>query len=107
MGWMSRFDRTSNVTEDSSYVFVDLKDEADARKKLSSFGKKRAYDVTKLGIVRDIEPESFGIEYSLLGNLISRPFDAANSDQPSNLNMEEGRAAGKGFLSALKQRFAS
>lgn len=101
------FDRTSNVTEESSYVFVDLKDESDARQKLSSFGKKRAYDVTKLGIIRDIEPESFGIEYSLLGNLISRPFDAANGDPPASLTMEDRRSAGKGFLSALKQRFAS
>lgn len=55
------------ITEpDAQCIFVDLKNEQQARRRLKSFGKCSAAEVKKLAIVRDIEPDSFGIEYSLL-----------------------------------------
>jgi hypothetical protein len=62
--------------------------------------------INKLAIVRDIEPASFGIEYSLLENLIARPFNSANAESLA-IERRSSSPKGKGFLSAIKQRFAS
>ena len=95
------------ITEpDAQCIFVDLKNEQQARSRLKNFGKRRSYDVKKLAIVRDIEPDSFGIEYSLLENLIARPFSAANADAVMDITTMPA-ARNKGFFSALKERFAS
>jgi len=95
------------ITEpDAQCIFVDLKNEQQSRNRLKSFGKRRSYDVKNLAIVRDIEPDSFGIEYSLLENLIARPFSAANADAVMDITTMPA-ARNKGFFSALKERFAS
>ena len=95
------------ITEpDAQCIFVNLKNEQQARSRLKNFGKRRSYDVKKLAIVRDIEPDSFGIEYSLLENLIARPFSAANADAVMDITTMPA-ARNKGFFSALKERFAS
>ena len=101
------FENAEEITADTQYMFIDLKKEDLARSQLSSFGKKRSYDVTKLGIVKDIEPESFGIEYSLLNNLISKPFDAANCGSTLSVGDENPLGESKSFFSLLKERFAS
>lgn len=91
---------------DAQCIFVDLKNEQQARTRLKNFGKRRALDVKKLAIVRDIEPDSFGIEYSLLENLIARPFSAANADAVMDITTAPS-PRNKGFFSALKERFVS
>ena len=81
------------ITEpDAQCIFVDLKNEQQARSRLKNFGKRRSYDVKKLAIVRDIEPDSFGIEYSLLENLIARLFSAANADAVMDITTCQQRA---------------
>jgi HD-GYP domain-containing protein (c-di-GMP phosphodiesterase class II) len=104
---MPRIAVFDKITEpDTQCIFVDLKNEQQARSRLQNFGKRRSYDVKKLAIVRDIEPDSFGIEYSLLENLIARPFSAANADAVMDMTAMPA-ARNKGFFSALKERFAS
>jgi HD-GYP domain-containing protein (c-di-GMP phosphodiesterase class II) len=99
------FDNKDGKVDQSKYIFVDLKNEQQARDRLQNFGKRRADAINKLAIVRDIEPASFGIEYSLLENLIARPFNAANAESLMT-EREPENSKGKGFLSAIKQRFA-
>lgn len=86
-----------------NYIFIDLKNEERARLQLQKFGKRRAYDVAKLAIVKDIEPDSLGIDEEMLNRLISRPFSAmAPSVRQTKKSQPEARA--EGFLSSLKQR---
>ena len=73
---------------------------------MKNFGKRRSLDVKKLAIIRDIEPDSFGIEYSLLENLIARPFSAANADAVMDITTAPA-PRNKGFFSVLRERFAS
>lgn len=95
------------ITEpDAQCIFVDLKNQQQARTRLKNFGKRRSLDVKKLAIIRDIEPDSFGIEYSLLENLIARPFSAANADAVMDITTAPA-PRNKGFFSALRERFAS
>jgi HD-GYP domain-containing protein (c-di-GMP phosphodiesterase class II) len=100
------FDDKDGKVDQSKYIFVDLKNEQQARDRLQNFGKRRADVINKLAIVRDIEPASFGIEYSLLENLIARPFNSANAESLA-IERRSSSPKGKGFLSAIKQRFAS
>ena len=85
-------------------LFIDLKNEQQARERLHRFGQRRAYDVSKLAIVRDIEPDSFGLEYSLLENLIARPFNTPVNELLMG-SADSGSQNKGGFLAALKQRF--
>ena len=97
------FENNDGVVDQAKYIFVDLKNEQQTRERLQKFGMRRAHDVSKLSIVRDIQPDSFGLEYSLLENLIARPFDASSNE----LLKADGvppSAKRRGFLSALKQR---
>ncbi|MGB1245816.1 MAG: hypothetical protein ACPG88_10355, partial [Porticoccaceae bacterium] len=88
------------------YIFIDLKDEQQARERLFKFGQRRAYDVSKLAIVRDLEPDSFGLEYSLLENLIARPFNTPVNELLMGDSASDSQQK-SGFLAALKQRFVS
>ena len=97
------FDDEDGNVDQSNCIFIDLKNNQQALERLQKFGKRRAAEVSKLAIVRDIEPDSFGIEYSLLETLIARPFNAVNA-QPLSAQSESSR--NQGFFSALKQRFA-
>lgn len=88
------------------YIFIDLKDEQQARERLFKFGQRRAYDVSKLAIVRDLEPDSFGLEYRLLENLIARPFNTPVNELLMGDSASDSQQK-SGFLAALKQRFVS
>jgi HD-GYP domain-containing protein (c-di-GMP phosphodiesterase class II) len=96
----NRMDRA----DQGKYIFIDLKNEQQARERLHRFGQRRAYDVSKLAIVRDIEPDSFGLEYSLLENLIARPFNTRVNELLMG-SADSGSQNKGGFLAALKQRF--
>ena len=96
----NRMDRA----DQGKYIFIDLKNEQQARERLHRFGQRRAYDVSKLAIVRDIEPDSFGLEYSLLENLIARPFNTPVNELLMG-SADSGSQNKGGFLAALKQRF--
>ncbi|MDG1165198.1 MAG: HD domain-containing phosphohydrolase [Porticoccaceae bacterium] len=98
------FENRADKKDQTKYIFIDFKNEQQARERLHKFGQRRAYDVAKLAIVRDIEPDSFGLEYSLLENLIARPFNAAASELVMS-SPEQNSVSNRGFLSALKQRF--
>jgi len=97
------FENNDGVVDQAKYIFVDLKNESQTRERLQKFGMRRAKDVSKLAIVRDIQPDSFGLEYSLLENLIARPFNASSDTllQADGIQSDTKR---RGFLSALKQR---
>jgi hypothetical protein len=97
------FDDDEGSVDQSNCIFVDLKNNQQALERLQKFGKRRAGEVSKLAITRDIEPDSFGIEYSLLETLIARPFNAANAQ---SLTTQTDSPRSQGFFSALKQRFA-
>jgi len=98
------FKNKGDKVDQGKYIFIDLKDEQQARERLHRFGQRRAYDVDKLAIVRDIEPDSFGLEYSLLENLIARPFNTpVNELLMSGSQPDSSRKSG--FMAALKQRF--
>ena len=97
------FESTEGGANTDNYIFIDLKNEERARLQLQKFGKRRAYDVAKLAIVKDIEPDSLGIDEEMLNRLISRPFSAmAPSVRQTKKSQPEARA--EGFLSSLKQR---
>lgn len=98
------FKNKSHNTDRGNYIFIDLKNEKQARERLHKFGQRRAYDVSKLAIVRDIQPDSFGLEYSLLENLIARPFDTPVNELLMNDAQPDGAQKGS-FLAALKRRF--
>jgi HD-GYP domain-containing protein (c-di-GMP phosphodiesterase class II) len=100
------FKNTANKPDQGNYIFIDLKDEKQARERLQKFGQRRAYDVSKLAIARDIEPDSFGLEYSLLEQLITRPFDTPVNELLLG-DSEPGSPGKGGFLAALKDRFVS
>ncbi|MBT5576904.1 MAG: DUF3391 domain-containing protein [Porticoccaceae bacterium] len=97
------FENNDGVVDQAKYIFVDLKNESQTRERLQKFGMRRAKEVSKLAIVRDIQPDSFGLEYSLLENLIARPFNASSDTllQADGIQSDTKR---RGFLSALKQR---
>ena len=100
------FENKADRAGQGKYIFIDLKDEQQARERLFKFGQRRAYDVSKLAIVRDLEPDSFGLEYSLLENLIARPFNTPVNELLMGDSASDSQQK-SGFLAALKQRFVS
>lgn len=98
------FENKDGVIDQAKYIFVDLKNEQQTRERLQKFGERRAYDVSKLAIVRDIQPDSFGLEYSLLEDLIARPFNSGASELLV-ANTGHSSPRNRSFFSALKQRF--
>ncbi len=98
------FDNKESSAGEANYIFVDLKNEEKARAQLRNFGTRRAFEVTKLAISKDIDPEKLNIDDQLLNRLIAKPFDT-----PMSGLSEKGRskaASNRGFLSALKQRLS-
>jgi len=97
------FETEQGVANTDSYIFVDLKNEQRARGQLQKFGTRRAYDVAKLAIIKDVDPESLGIDEHMLDRLISKPFAAM---PPSGLRTDKMPQAENhdSFFSALKQR---
>jgi hypothetical protein len=93
-----------DTTDKPNYIFVDLKNEEKARAQLRNFGARRACEVTKLAITKDIDPERLNIDDQLLNRLIAKPFETPMSGL---LAMGSSKAASnRGFLSALKQRLS-
>jgi len=78
------------------YVLVDLKDEAAARKALVKAGQDVAASVNALGIVRDLEPSSYDVDFSFISTIfmkntrkiLSNVLSYGGSEQPdSGLNL--------------------
>ena len=93
------FEDAQLPAEEPSYIFVDLKNEDQARNQLKKFGNRRGYEVTKLAIVKDNEFDTLAVDDRLLNLLITKPFDekfAMNKTQPKGH---------QGFMAALKERF--
>jgi hypothetical protein len=98
------FESKENSSDKANYIFVDLKNEEKARAQLGSFGTRRALEVNKLAINKDIDPERLNIDDHLLNRLITKPFD---SPMAGLLAMGGSKAApNRGFFSALKQRLS-
>jgi HD-GYP domain-containing protein (c-di-GMP phosphodiesterase class II) len=98
------FEQNEDRAEEPSYIFVDLKNEEKARSQLRSFGARRAFEVSKLAITKDIDPEKLNIDDQLLNRLIAKPFDTPMSGLLAMAGAKE--ASSGGFLSALKQRLS-
>mgnify|MGYP000976177478 CR=1 FL=1 len=98
------FEPTDNSNDEPNYIFVDLKNEEKARAQLRNFGARRAYEVSKLSITKDIEPEKLNINDQLLNRLITKPFDSTMAGLLATSGAKTG--ANRGFLSALKQRLS-
>ena len=98
------FEEKENIADEPNYIFVDLKNEEKARAQLRNFGTRRSFEVSKLAITKDIDPERLNVDDQLLNRLIAKPFDTPMSGL---LAMGGGKAASNGgFLSALKQRLS-
>lgn len=98
------FEEQANPADEPNYIFVDLKNEEKARTQLRNFGARRACEVTKLAITKDIDPEKLNIDDQLLNRLIAKPFETPMSGL---LAMGSSKIAPSGgFLSALKQRLS-
>jgi HD-GYP domain-containing protein (c-di-GMP phosphodiesterase class II) len=97
------FDSVDGKINPPSYIFVDLKNEDRARAQLQKCGTRRAYDVAKLAIVKDIDSESLGVDEKMLNLLITKPFSlSANSE--SLMQNQPQFDSNNGFFAALKQR---
>jgi hypothetical protein len=97
------FDSVDGKINPASYIFVDLKNEDRARAQLQKCGTRRAYDVAKLAIVKDIDSESLGVDEKMLNLLITKPFSlSANSE--SLMQNQPQFDSNNGFFAALKQR---
>ncbi|MDB4260804.1 hypothetical protein N9856_03720 [Porticoccaceae bacterium] len=97
------FDSVDGKINPASYIFVDLKNEDRARAQLQKFGTRRAYDVAKLAIVKDIDSDSLGVDEKMLNLLITKPFSlSANSE--SLMQNQPQLDSNNGFFAALKQR---
>ena len=66
------FESKENSADKANYIFVDLKNEEKARAQLGNFGTRRALEVNKLAINKDIDPERLNIDDHLLNRLISQ-----------------------------------
>jgi len=98
------FEKEENSAGEPNYIFVDLKNEEKARTQLRNFGARRAFEVNKLAISKDIDPEKLNIDDQLLNRLIAKPFDSPMSGLPA---MDRSKVvSSRGFLSALKQRLS-
>ena len=100
------FESTDGVLNTDNYIFVDLKNEERARVQLQKFGQRRTYDVAKLGIVKDIEPDSLGIDERILNRLITKSFSTPNASGLLTKSQQRAKPSG-GILTALKQRFSN
>lgn len=97
------FDSVDGKTNPENYIFVDLKNEDKARAQLQKFGTRRAYDVTKLAIVKDVDSERLGVDEKMLNLLISKPFSVSQSSGLLSHNQRQSDS-NSGFFAALKQR---
>jgi hypothetical protein len=98
------FEQKENSATEPNYIFVDLKDEDKSRSQLRSFGARRAFEVNKLVITKDIDSERLNIDDQLLNRLIAKPFGTPMSGL---LAMGGAKStSNRGFLSALKQRLS-
>ena len=78
------------------FVLIDLKDEEAARKALVKAGQGVAASVDTLGIVRDLEPSSYDIDFSFISTIfmmntrkfLSNVLSYGSSEEPgSGLNL--------------------
>ena len=102
------FEENENSADEPNYIFVDLKNEEKSRAQLRNFGTRRSFEVSKLAITRDIDPEKLNIDDQLLNRLIAKPFDTPMSGLLAlggGLGGAKAASSG-GFLSALKQRLS-
>ncbi len=97
------FDSVDGKTNPENYIFVDLKNEDKARAQLQKFGTRRAYDVAKLAIVKDVDSERLGVDEKMLNLLISKPFSVSQSSGLLSHNQRQSDS-NSGFFAALKQR---
>ncbi len=97
------FDSVDGKTNPENYIFVDLKNEDKARAQLQTFGTRRAYDVAKLAIVKDVDSERLGVDEKMLNLLISKPFSVSQSSGLLAHNQRQSDS-NSGFFAALKQR---
>jgi HD-GYP domain-containing protein (c-di-GMP phosphodiesterase class II) len=97
------FDSVDGKANPENYIFVDLKNEDRARAQLQKFGTRRAFDVAKLAIVKDIDSESLGVDEKMLNLLITKPFSLSASSGLLTQNHHQ-RDPNNGFFAALKQR---
>jgi hypothetical protein len=97
------FEPSEVSVDEPNYIFVDLKNEQRARTQLRNFGTRRALEVSKLAIAKDIDPEKLKVNDQLLNRLIAKPF---NSSMAGLLALDGSKAPSRGFLSALKQRLS-
>jgi len=98
------FEKNENSADEPNYIFVDLKNEEKARAQLRNFGARRSFEVSKLAITKDIDPEKLNVDDQLLNRLIAKPFDTPMSGLLAMGG--EKTASNGGFLSALKQRLS-
>jgi len=102
------FEKSENSADEPNYIFVDLKNEEKSRAQLRNFGARRSFEVNKLAIIRDIDPEKLNVDDQLLNRLIAKPFDTPMSGLLAlggGLGGAKAASSG-GFLSALKQRLS-
>ncbi len=102
------FEKSENSADEPNYIFVDLKNEEKSRAQLRNFGARRSFEVSKLAIIRDIDPEKLNVDDQLLNRLIAKPFDTPMSGLLAlggGLGGAKAASSG-GFLSALKQRLS-
>jgi hypothetical protein len=97
------FDSVDGKAKADNYIFVDLKNEDKARAQLQKFGTRRAYDIAKLAIVKDIDSESLGVDEKMLNLLITKPFSMSASSGLLAKNQRQSDP-NNGFFAALKQR---
>ena len=97
------FDSVEGKVNPENYIFVDLKNEDRARAQLQKFGTRRAYDVGKLAIVKDIDSEKLGVDEKMLNLLITKPFSL--SAKTGLLTQSQRQSEPRdGFFAALKHR---
>lgn len=77
----------------SNCVFINLKDEGESRQILLATGRDNIMNVAKLAIARDLEPDTYDVDYQTISDgFLHRVMERASSQEP------------QGFFSALKNR---
>jgi len=76
------------------YVLIDLKDEVAARKKLVKAGQDLAESIEVLGIVRDLEPSGYDVDFSFISTIFMKNTRKVLS---SILSRGDGGEAGQGI----------
>ena len=97
------FESTEGGANVDNYIFVDLKNEDKARAQLQKFGTRRAFDVAKLAIVKDVDSETLGVDEDMLNLLITKPFSLASNAGPLAQGQQSSHL-NHGFFAALKER---